>query len=431
MTKTHDKYDWHVGSPPPLIDPHSIVKHQIVSDYLDRYVRVLLTNPAIEKITLSVIDGFAGGGEYTARDGIGFHDGSPLIAVRTLTETEALLNVGRTKQRKVDAEFFFVEKKPSNFDYLKHTVCARCGEKRIGRDIQLYASSFQHVLPTILERVRLRRGGERAIFLLDQYAYDQVPLALLREIFGRLRGAEVLLTFNIDSLITFLSNTEPSRRKLDEIGLSKYVNWQNLQLLKDRDDPRWRTEIQRQLADGIRRESGAAFSTIFFVTPAASPAWTYWLVHLSNVFKARDTMMELHWAHANHFSHFLEPDIFTLGHSAGHGSKLLDQSDLDLGPAFNFDAVASARCTEGLAEKLVPRIHAVKRITFGDLLTSLGNTTPATAAMVRAALNPAIQLGEIEVVAGSGGTRRMSSRLVTTDIIQPSNQPDFFLPHHQ
>ena len=74
MVKRSDKYAWHVGSPPPPIDPHSLVKHQIVKRYLERYIQVLMSNYVIDKLTLSIVDGFACGGEYLAEDGGTFRD---------------------------------------------------------------------------------------------------------------------------------------------------------------------------------------------------------------------------------------------------------------------------------------------------------------------------------------------------------------------
>jgi three-Cys-motif partner protein len=121
MVKRADKYDWHVGSPPPKIDAHSLVKHEIVRDYLSEYIKVLMSNYRIETLTLSIVDGFAGGGEYLADDGAGYHDGSPLIALKTVAETEAALNVGRVKPRLVDAKYYFVEMLDNNFDYLSKT----------------------------------------------------------------------------------------------------------------------------------------------------------------------------------------------------------------------------------------------------------------------------------------------------------------------
>jgi three-Cys-motif partner protein len=426
MTKVRDKYNWNVGTRPPPIDSHSVVKHELVEKYLERYICVLLTNPNIDNLTISIVDGFAGGGEYTSFDGTGIHDGSPLIALRTVTQTEALLNIGRTKHRKVDAEYFFIEKNLANFEYLKNILRVRFGDERFSRDILLHQCAFQDALNGIVAKIKKRRGGERAIFLLDQYAYDQVPLQLLRHIFSSLRGAEVLLTFNVDSLITFLSDRKSSRQSLSNMGLGDYIDWDALPRLKS-DDPLWRREIQKQLAAGIVKGSGAAFSTIFFITPAASSAWTYWLVHLSNVFKARDVMMELHWNLANHFSHFLEPDIFTLGHTAGRGSKLRDQHDIDFGAGFHFDAVAAKRCEDGLHTKLLPYLFNKEQVLFGDLLGSLGNSTPATAEMIRNSLDPAVRSGEIEAVSKSGVHRELGRSLQATDILRATQRSLFVL----
>ncbi len=421
MTKTRDKYEWAIGSRPPLIDSHSVVKHELAQRYLERYVRVLLTDPRIDSLTLSIVDGFAGGGEYTAQNGTGIHDGSPLIALRTMIETEALLNVGRTKPRRVNAEFFFVEKVRSNYEYLRALIVSRYGERRLEQDIRLYAAAFQDTLGQIIARIKERRGGERAIFLLDQYAYDQVPLPLLRDIFESVSGAEVVLTFNVDSLITFFSDTATCRRKLREMGMEQYIDWESLRSLKD-SDPLWRAQIQRQLARGIIEGSGASFSTIFFITPVAAPGWTYWLVHLSNAYKARDVMMELHWGFANHFSHFLEPDIFTLGHTAGRGAKRRDQQDLDLGAAFNFDAIAAARCENGLREKLIPRIYELEQIRFANLLATLGNSTPATAGMIKNALDFSIRSREIEAIGETGARREVGRTLRLTDLLRRPTQ---------
>jgi len=93
-----------------------MVKHDLVRDYLGRYVQVLLSNPRIETLTLSIVDGFAGGGEYRSLNVMDYVDGSPLLALQTITEAEVRLNIGREKPRRIDAEYFFVEKVRSNFD---------------------------------------------------------------------------------------------------------------------------------------------------------------------------------------------------------------------------------------------------------------------------------------------------------------------------
>ncbi len=430
MVKRADKYAWHVGSPPPRIDPHSLIKHQLVRDYLARYIQVLMSNYLIEKLTLSIIDGFAGGGEYLSEDGEEFHDGSPLIALKTVEEAQAALNVGRDKPRKVDAKFYFIEKLASSFGYMSALMGARLAAGRVGNDVVLMQQAFQDAVGPVMADIASRAGGERAIFLLDQYAYDQVPGPLLRQIFSRVKGAEVILTFNVDSLITFLSDKEQCRAKLQQIGLDRYIDWKTLEALKNSSPAAWRSAIQRNLARGLVEESGARHHTIFYITPAGSTSWTYWLVHLSNSFKARDVMMELHWQQANHFSHYLEPDIFTLGYRTNDDKEATGQNGLDLGEAFQFDAIASQRCTTGLSEKLVPMIFDNSQpVSFSHLLENLGSSTPATADMIRSALDPAIRGGDLSAKSKDGKTRTKGSTLHVDDVLLPSAQrPIFFVP---
>lgn len=423
MVKRADKYLWHVGSPPPPIDPHSLVKHQIIRGYLERYIQVLMSNVLIEKLTLSIVDGFAGGGEYLADDGSRFHDGSPLIALNAVLEQQALLNIGRHKARHVDAKYYFVEKQKSNFNYLVKLLGSRLPQGRIGKDVLPLQGTFQDHVGPIVQDIHRRAGGERAIFLLDQYAYDQVPAPLLRSIFSEVKGAEVLLTFNVDSLISFLSDKQQSRAKLAEMGLDQYIPWSAVDSLKSSSPAVWRSTIQRCLAKGLVEISGARHYTIFYVTPIGNTSWTYWLVHLSNSFKARDVMMELHWQHANHFSHYLEPDLFTLGYRANSDGRATGQDAFDLGEAHHFDAIAANRCNSGLTEKLVPMIFDRAEPTqFGRLLDTMGSSTPATADMIRAALDPAIRQGDLRVRSSVGVARTKGASIRADDVISASDQ---------
>ncbi|MET3181708.1 UNVERIFIED_ORG: three-Cys-motif partner protein [Variovorax guangxiensis] len=389
-----------------------------------------MSNVLIEKLTLSIVDGFAGGGEYMAEDGINFHEGSPLIALNTVAEQQVALNVGRLKPRHIAAKYYFVEKDRGNFDYLRQLVCARVEQSRLGSDIEMLRGTFQERVSSIIADIRARERGERAIFLLDQYAYDQVSAPLLRTIFSQVKGAEVLLTFNVDSLIAFLSNTAQSRKKLKELGLDRYINWETIDGLKLAGGNVWRSAIQRNLAKSLVEVSGAKHYTIFYITPKGSTAWTYWLVHLSNSFKARDVMMELHWKLSNHFSHYLEPDIFTLGYSTNVDGSVTGQNSLDLGEAHHFDKVASERCLSGLAAKLVPTIYDHgKPILFGELLERFGSSTPATADMIRMSLDAAIRSGDIGASAAAGGSRRLrGSTLRPGDVLTAAPQrPMIFL----
>lgn len=420
MVKHNDKYDWQVGSRPPPIDPHSIVKHQVLEKYLRAYVRVVMANVNMERLVFTVVDGFAGGGEYmTPEDTV--YDGSPVISINAIREAEREINEGRIKARKVDARFYFVEKKQSNFDYLRACLGAR--ELSQGDTTQFFCNDFLTVVDPILEDIKRRRGGERALFLLDQYAYDDVPIPVIRNIFDRVEKAEVLLTFNVDSLTTFLSNTPAFRRKLEQIGLANYIDWGLLDTVSKLQNPNWRAIIQKMLARGIVEESGARFATIFFIRPLGDTPWDYWLVHLSKVFKARDVMMGIHWEHANHFHHHLEPDIFTLGFDASRDPEASRQQLIGFGDEFSFDAEASRRCLEGLADKLTRRLFDDGRsVAFQQLLNDLGNCTPATADMIRDALHQPMLSKDISVVSDDGERRKKGSSIKLDDVIVPGKQ---------
>ena len=134
-------------------------------------------------------------------------------------------------------------------------------------------------------------------------------------------------------------------------------------------------------------------------------------------------MMELHWQQANHFSHYLEPDLFTLGYRGNDDAGATGQDAFDLGQGYHFDAIASDRCRTGLTEKLVPAIYDRDRpAPFGEWLELLGSSTPATADMIRQALDPAIRTGDIRAESVTGAIRAKGSSLRASDVLTRSAQ---------
>jgi three-Cys-motif partner protein len=431
MVKRADKYPWQIGSAPPPLDPHSLVKHKIVRGYLERYVKVLMSNVLREELTLSIVDGFAGGGEYQSPDGQdAYSPGSPQIVIDTITEQEALLNVGRINPRRVNAKYYFVEKRTSNFDYLKALVSNRYGAARVDRDIILCKGAFHQHLDRINRDIQSRKGGQRAIFLLDQYAYDQITAYQLGKIFSEIEGAEVILTFGVDSLISFLGDNPKSRAKMEAVGWGSYIDWVALEALRGAPNNQWRAGIQRNLAQGLVNASGATHSTIFYITPLGNTAWTYWLVHLSRSYKARDVMMELHWELANHFTHHLEPDLFHLGYRTAADGKVTGQQELELGDVTHFDSLAAVKCKSGLQEKLVPMLFDRDQpVEMRQFVDKIGSNTMATFNMIKSSLDEAIRCGDLEARSSDGVRRHKGSSIRTTDLVGPATQRSLiFLP---
>jgi three-Cys-motif partner protein len=423
LSKKDDKWDWIIGQAPPELDPHSKVKHQLVSDYLRRYISVLMSNELIPRLKLTLVDGFAGGGLYT--DGHRTADGSPLLLLKTIREAEALLNLKRREQRQVDAQYHFVEYKKTNFDYLKHVLCAEGYENRIGRDITLYQNAFEDVCRSIVKTTADRKGGQRAIFLLDQYGYDDIYLQTIQHILSSLQGAEVILTFNVDSLLAFLSDTEKFHAITRRIGLEPYIDWAGYAELKAQS--RWREMIQRQLAYGILKASGARFMTLFFVTPRGGTPWSYWLVHLSNAYKANDVMKSVHWEHGNSFGHSLEPGYFQIGYQANQDTSVTKQSGLGFADPAAFDANLYDASIATLQEKLPRMIHERNEgIPFIELMEGIANRTNATSDIVRKSLNDHILSKEIQAFSTQGNLRTKGTSIHQNDIIIPSKQRTIF-----
>lgn len=121
MTKKK-KYQWEVGCDLPKLDEHSQVKHAVIADYLKRYIEVYMSNATIETLPLTIVDGFAGGGRYEDALTGSEVEGSPFLILNAIKEAEVTANIDRRKPRVVDAEYHFVEKVKSHFEFLEHEI---------------------------------------------------------------------------------------------------------------------------------------------------------------------------------------------------------------------------------------------------------------------------------------------------------------------
>ena len=75
----HESHSWKLGSPPPKIRAHSLTKHRVLAEYVKRYIETLTKNPAMERLQLTLVDGFAGGNTYVDEVTGQLKPGSPSI----------------------------------------------------------------------------------------------------------------------------------------------------------------------------------------------------------------------------------------------------------------------------------------------------------------------------------------------------------------
>lgn len=416
-----DKYLWRIGSPPPLLDRHSQTKHAIVEEYVRRYVLTLMSQAHIPELRLSIIDGFSGGGVYENEDGA-LTDGSPLLMMRAVREARALLNLERRIPRNINVEYSFVDILPDTTAYLQYWLNA----KRDGNAIDLadynqtevITNDFLQSLPYLVQKIQQRKMGERALFVLDQYCYKDIPLPEIANILSTLQGAEVVMTFNVDNLTTYLSDHAANRKSVENIGLDKYIPWTEINLLKATQQQEWRRTLQRHVAHGIKCETGAKFMTLFFVKPIGINSWGYWLIHLSNKYRAHAVMKTLHWEHATEFGHELEPGVFVLGYNANKDSDYTGQQTFEFSGAASKDA-----CINGVMEHFGQAIFQLNKPTLlSDLFQSCVTNSTAAEKHLMEAIRQLHTSKNVIIVSKNGTVRHTNKTYSLSDTIEPSKQ---------
>lgn len=415
--KKGDKYAWRVGYPPPVIEQHSVVKHRIVESYVRDYVMTLMSQATIPKLQLTLVDGFSGGGAYLAEDGSGETDGSPLLMMRAVREARALLNVGREKLRELAVDYEFIDIETDTLAYLRHHLNARADEGAIDRAdlarVQVRRADFLDVLPRLIAEVKQRRMGERAIFLLDQYSYDKLPMKDIASILRSLDGAEIILTFNVGSLITFLSDRDANRLPMEKIGLAQYIPWEKIKALKL--TQHWRQVLQRHLAHGVRTEAGARFATLFFVRPHGANPWDYWLIHLSNRYKAHEVMKNLHWDNATEFGHELEPGVFMQGYDANRDDAYTGQNTFDFGES------AREACINGLHQYFGQLLFSRDGPTsLRDLIEGCATRSPGSTSHMMEAASNLHRSKDIVICGPDGRILRPSKSYPLNSVVEPA-----------
>lgn len=421
---TRSLYSWKDGA--AIIEQHSIAKHEVLREYLVSYFRTLVASPRRDKVNLTLVDGFAGGGIFTHADTRQPVLGSPLVMLEAAREATALVEFGRQKPLEWALDYLFVEKDPHALASLERTLRQQGYGPRISQDIRLLEGSFSRHVESIMDFIAKKspRAG-RSIFLLDQYGYKDVPTAQIRSILTRLPRAEVILTFAVDSFINFAHDGPRTQSVLNRIGLAEAFSGRTF-------DDIWQSEkdarlyIQGQLHQELVRQCGAAYYTVFFIRTTGHGV--YWLVHLSQHPRARDVMTQVHWKKNNHFIHYGSAgiDMFgLLGYQATHDARPAGQNEF----GFCFDDVAGAASVAALQEQLVHCVHAAPRgVVFGDLFAELCNTSPASSDQFRQALAQLVGHKAMIVQSPDGQQRRTARTIGKADLLLLPPQRSLFLP---
>ena len=302
----------------------------------------------------------------------------------------------RTKAFKLAVDFTFVDASRPHCEVLTQRIARSSHAPLLGRTVRVVNEAFANAYEDIEARLLERRGKRRALFFLDQYGYSDAPLALVRRIMANIEGAEVILTFAIDALINYLSETERFAKAVQPVELTR-DDISRLMRLWENDERSARYVVQNALFGHIRRVTGAPYTSPFFVRSDVSNR-AYWLVHLSKHHTARDVMGEIHWEVQNSSLHYGPAGLLTLGFDAAHHDASLP---------FEFDRDARDRSMARVDAEAPGLIYDAVRsqggpIRFEDFVARLASHTPVTRRMLEERLVAMRAAGEIDVVAADG-----------------------------
>jgi len=424
MASNKDKYNWH--NQIPLIDHHSIIKHKIITEYLSAYIPTVLSNPRMPKLTLSVVDGFCGGGIYKNNQNEDVY-GSPIQLIEAIQEARIKLNLNREKPRVIDSYYYFIDSNRHAISNLKALINTKYSKNPyyINDLNRIYykENKFLSVAQEIVENIKLRKGGERAIFVLDQYGYADVNITMINWILKSLNHAEVILTFNIESMMPYFSKKNEFRQALANLGIDNLIDWNILESIP-KNNHAYRKFIQREISSAIRKASGAKHMTLFFIKPQAANEWGYWLVHLTNQYKAHVVMKSIHWENATFFGHELEPGVFEFGYEANKDYSLSGSTKV-----FDFDDLSKERCLDALQQDFGKILHNNgKQVSIAQLFPSLVSFTPASESHLHSALRRLHEEKSVHIENKEGRLRKPSKQYRPDDIIIPNKQLRLILP---
>lgn len=416
---TKNGYDWSDLSNPPPLDRHSSVKHEIMCDYLSRYVTVFTKNPTVDRFRINLIDGFAGGGRYQSQSSSEILPGSPILLLRSIKEAEARVNASRVKPFSIDANYYFVEIDEGAVRHLRYALQEHGFDNET--NINVLCDDFQRALPAIAKDIKARSRKPRNIFILDQYGYKDVPLATIKNIFAVFpSGTEVLLTFSTDSLINYLSTDESCVKTLEKYNLDGILKHPDLQ--SNIEVKQSRLLIEQLLYEEIQSQCGASFYTPFFIMSRSSNR-AYWLIHLSSHPTARNEMLMTHWQSQNSFVHHGGQGLNMMLGFDPTFEAIANQNTFD----FYFDDNADRRVIDALLKEIPEFLEDSDSLGVKELVFRTCNTSPATLIQYKSALLELQNQKVLKVLTPSGQLRRSASTISFDDRLVILRQLNFFM----
>lgn len=176
--------------------------------------------------------------------------------------------------------------------------------------------------------------------------------------------------------------------------------------------------IQHLLLDHLKRSTNARFATPFFIRSKEAKK-SLWLVHLSQHAKARNVMVDSHWAVKNHSIH------------QGFGGLEINgfdpKFDVINAPDFMFAEHERQIMHNRLQNDIARRIrdtYGDDLVHYGSFIDAIANETPARLSDIDSVISTLATEGELQIRNANGNQKRVFKPALS-DLIQVHPQTKF------
>lgn len=402
------KYDWDGGA---VLEEHTKKKHSILKEYFRQYLITRCQLPQQEKFRLAVVDGFSGAGLYKC----GTY-GSPLIFVDVLANTTNEINLQRLNQgmKPIQIECLLIlnDEIAAVIDQLQKNISPLVAgvkeeSKNLFIETEFHSSPFEAIYPQIKQRL-LSAKCSNVLFNLDQCGYSHVTPGTIRDIIGSWRSAEVILTFMISSMLTYLSpNKESSGVPLEPEAQSEIDR-----LLEDEEllnKPEWLGRAEK-IVYTLYRNCATYVSPFSINNPSG---WRYWLMHYASNYRARQV-----------YNNVLHQDGAQQAHYGRSGLRMLSYNPQDEGQLYLFNKDSRKSAKESLHDD-IPKLVAESGDTLSmeDFYATAYSETPAHSDDIHEMI---IENPDMQVITDSGGERRHAHTIKAGDTLKLKSQKSMF-----
>jgi three-Cys-motif partner protein len=399
-------YAWEDGA---ILDEHSRRKHKILREYFFQYLTVRCQNPQQSKFRLAVVDGFSGGGRYACGAA-----GSPIIFIEELQRALDSVNIRRAGQGlgtvEIECLLILNDATPGVTEILRgycepliSALKSACPKLLISVTYlsKEFEQAYQFIKNLIAGRFR------NVLWNLDQCGHVQVEVATIGEIMRSTPSVEIFYTFAIDSLLTFLSRTNPELMAKQVRHLD--INPTDLRAIDGiASNEAWLGAAERIVFDAFH--NCAPYVSPFSITNPKG--WRYWLIHFANNYRARQVYNDvLH-------------DNGSQAHFGLPGLHMLHYDPAKEGGLYLFEAEDRAKAKLKLLSD-IPRFvsESGDAMLVGDFYAAAYSATPAHKDDIYSAM---LESEDLEVVTPAGGVRRKIHQVSIGDTLRLKNQRSFF-----